>query len=59
MSFLLKLGIKQNAMRMWVVMELTFSLCYQAEHLQDHHSERIKEESKQNIALFLSPLYGR
>ena len=53
-SLRLKLDIQHNSMRIWVLMQLKLCLCSQAEHLQDHHSERVQSEYQQIFGLVIS-----
>ena len=47
MGLLQKLVIQHNITGGWIVMKLKRFMCSQAEHLYDHHSERVKAKSQQ------------
>ena len=54
MILIMKFGIQHNVMGDWVIMQLKLCLCSQAEHLQDHHSERVQAEYQYIVPLVLS-----
>ena len=53
MSLLLNFGIQNNVIGVWVIIQLKLFLCSQAEHLYDHHYERVQAEYQHIVALVI------